>query len=123
MRHDIYSVGVCLLEIGLWQSFLQGGSPCDSNALGEALGYGDTTGAELFKNSSQVKERLLRVARGRLRRQMGTKYGKVVETCLTCLDEDNADFGDEKEFQDEDGLAVGVRYIEKVVAKLGEIVL
>lgn len=36
---------------------------------------------------------------------MGTKYSKVVETFLTCLDRDNADFGDEKEFQDEDGVA------------------
>jgi len=52
---------------------------------------------------------------------MGTKYGRVVETCLTCLDQDNADFGDEKEFQDVDGIAVGARYIEKVVQKLGEI--
>jgi hypothetical protein len=44
---------------------------------------------------------------------MGTSYGRVVETCLTCLDKDNVDFGDEKEFQDDDGVAVGVRYIEK----------
>ena len=52
---------------------------------------------------------------------MGTKYGKVVETCFTCLDEGNEDFGNEEEFQDGDGVAVGVSYIEKVVAKLGEI--
>jgi hypothetical protein len=23
MQHDIYSLGVCLLEIALWQSFIQ----------------------------------------------------------------------------------------------------
>ena len=45
---------------------------------------------------------------------MGTKYARIVETCLTCLDEENADFGDEREFQDADGVLVGVRYIEKV---------
>jgi hypothetical protein len=45
---------------------------------------------------------------------MGTKYTQVVETCLTCLDPENTDFGDEEEFQDADGILVGVRYIEKV---------
>ena len=45
---------------------------------------------------------------------MGTRYAEVVETCLTCLDEGNADFGDEAEFQDRDGILVAVRYIEKV---------
>jgi hypothetical protein len=45
---------------------------------------------------------------------MGTKYADIVETCLTCLDPDNTDFGDEREFQDADGILVGVRYIEKL---------
>lgn len=45
---------------------------------------------------------------------MGTIYSEVVVTCLTCLDPENADFGNEDEFQDEDGILVGVRYIEKV---------
>jgi len=45
---------------------------------------------------------------------MGTKYAGIVETCLTCLDPDNADFGDEREFEDADGIRVGARYIEKV---------
>jgi len=52
---------------------------------------------------------------------MGTKYSKVVETCLTCLDEDNVRFGDEREFQDEDGVAVGVRYIEKILALINAV--
>ena len=29
MQHDIYSLGVCMLEIGLWGSFVQYGSPTD----------------------------------------------------------------------------------------------
>lgn len=45
---------------------------------------------------------------------MGTIYSKVVVTCLTCLHPGNAGFGNEDEFQDEDGILVGVRYIEKV---------
>lgn len=46
---------------------------------------------------------------------MGNKYSKVVETCLTCLDENNLDFGDPREFQDEDGVEVGTMYIKKVI--------
>jgi len=38
----------------------------------------------------------------------------VINRQLTCLDQDNEDFGDDSEFQDEDGVLVGVRYIEKV---------
>lgn len=123
MRHDIYSLGVCLLEIGLWESFVDCGAGSGAPLLGPGLGVSDggMSGPELLKGPERVKGRLLRLARGLLRRKMGTVYGKVVETCLTCLDKDNVDFGDEKEFYDEDGVVVGVRYIEKVVARLCEI--
>jgi hypothetical protein len=118
MRHDIYSLGVCLLEIGLWESFVEyaAGPEASSAPLpGPGLGgpAGGMSGTELLKAPERVRDRLLWLARGPLRRKMGTSYGRVVETCLTCLDKDNVDFGDEKEFQDDDGVAVGVRYIEK----------
>ncbi len=125
MRHDIYSLGVCLLEIGLWASFV--GYHRDSAGV-SGLGPGlsvlgeDMSGPKLMKNPEQVREGLLQLARSPpLRRQMGTLCARVVETCLTCLDTDNVDFGDDKEFQDEDGVAVGVWYIDKVVVRLGEI--
>ena len=46
---------------------------------------------------------------------MGIKYARVVESCLTCLDLGNEDFGEESELQG-DGVNVAVRYIEKVYA-------
>lgn len=45
---------------------------------------------------------------------MGSKYANIVQTCLTCLDMGNEDFGDESEFQDRDVVLIAVRYIEKV---------
>jgi hypothetical protein len=54
------------------------------------------------------------LARTKLPRRTGTNYAEIVETCLTCLDDDNIDFGDESEFVDEDGILVGVRYFGKV---------
>ncbi|KAF5004411.1 hypothetical protein FDECE_9087 [Fusarium decemcellulare] len=112
MRHDIYSLGVCLLEIGLWESFVayetvQKSEGAQTRMLGPGLETGDLSGPQLLENPQLFKEQLLSLARGRLRRQMGTKYSRVVETCLTCLDEGNVDFGDEKEFQDKDGVIVG----------------
>lgn len=133
IRHDIYSLGVCLLEIGLWESFVVYEKPNAGQQTTEDKGpwlgselstdVGSLSGSKLLKDPREVKKVLLSLARGRLRRKVGTKYSKVVETCLTCLDSGNEDFGDEKEFRDELGIAVGVRYIEKVVAKLAEITI
>jgi hypothetical protein len=110
MQHDIYSLGVCLLELGLWQSFVDYDKrvPRPSSTLGLSLESPE------FHNPYLIKDRLLSIARSALPRRMGTKFAHVVETCLTCLDPDNTDFGDERDFQDADGILVGVRYIEKV---------
>ncbi|KAL5363913.1 hypothetical protein BJX96DRAFT_156426 [Aspergillus floccosus] len=111
MQHDIYSLGVCLLEIGLWTSFVEydeQGSPRPASILGDDF-------------SMDMKELLVSLAQGELRSIMGTMYSEVVVTCLTSLDPDNVDFGDESEFQDEDGIQVGVRYIEKVASRLQSI--
>lgn len=62
----------------------------------------------------QIKRELVALAESRLPQTMGTVYTNVVLSCLKCLDPDNEVFGDENEFTDEDGILVGVRYIEKV---------
>ncbi|SMR55718.1 unnamed protein product [Zymoseptoria tritici ST99CH_3D1] len=121
MQHDMYSLGVCLLEIGLWQSSVvydgDSGIPMPNLSLGVSSNNPD-------KDSPlAVKARLVQLAEDRLPGLMGEVYSDIVLNCLTCLDEDNADFGDESEFVDEDGVLVGVRYIEKVLMKLDEIVV
>jgi hypothetical protein len=128
MQHDIYSLGVCLLEIGLWKSFViyhdddkgDGGSPMPStlllpimgNNIGEN-GDGDDNEDEI-KKASIIKEYLVQLAKQHLPSHMGDRYTEIVITCLTCLDETNPDFGDATEFEDVDGVLIGVRYIEKV---------
>lgn len=138
MQHDIYSIGVCLLEIGMWQSLVtpeQGSLPSPASILDiydkkkyavqgpngnrievpEVVSYypTDSGGAQLVQNT------LIRLAKTHLPSRMGDKYTGVVVNCLTCLDADNTDFGDPIEFEDEDGIAVGVRYIEKVRYQTG----
>ena len=61
-RYDYYSLGLLLLEIGLWESFV--GSRLDGRS---AMGW---------------TERILGVLVPRLRVTMGTRFQAVVETCL-----------------------------------------
>lgn len=118
MQHDIYSLGVCLLEVGLWRSFIshEGAAPLDAELFGLEA-YASWERIRAFVALS-AKEHLLPLARTRLPGCMGSRYAEIVETCLTCLEPDNADFGDAREFEDEDGIRVGVRYIEKVSSVL-----
>ena len=112
MQHDMYSLGVCLLEIGLRESFLsyQDGatSPQPTAVLGSTLDSPE------FKQPPLMKEYLVTIARRELPKGMGERYTMVVVNCLTCLDQENIDFGDQSEFEDADGVLVGVKYIEKV---------
>ena len=114
MQHDIYSLGVCLLEIGLWESFTiynnEGGLPSPSTLL-TIIKDMDEYGS---KRAFLIKDILVDLAQQCLPSRMGEKFTKIVITCLTCLDENNPDFGDSNEFEDADGVLIGVRYIEKV---------
>ena len=123
MEHDIYSIGVCLLEIGLWSSFVDYSStyqignesiwtPGRDLPITEHILSSDRRGA-----SEKIKNHLLGLARQRLPASMGAIYTNIVISCLTCLDQGNEGFGDIKEFEDEDGIVVGVRYIEKVILR------
>jgi len=114
MQHDIYSLGVCLLEIGLWESLViyhdEGSDPSPSSVL-TAL---DDPEEDKIKKAFIVKDALVGLAKQRLPSRIGEKYTEIVVTCLTCLDESNTDFGDSSEFEDADGVLIGVRFIEKV---------
>lgn len=114
MQHDIYSLGVCLLEIGLWTSFMKYAGNANSAQPSSVLCNVDFTGKDRVKKAFDIKNTLVDLAREDLPSRMGHLYTDIVANCLTCLDKGNEDFGDENEFQDADGVLVGVRYIEKV---------
>ena len=114
MQHDIYSLGVCLLEIGLWSPLVEYPDPQTRNPSAHL-------DQESFTSGVTMKNRLLLLAEKHLPHKMGTLYTEVVKTCLTCLSVDNDDFGDDSEFYDEDGIFVGIRYIEKVLLQLKDI--
>jgi hypothetical protein len=112
MQHDIYSLGVCLLEIGIWGSFLS--YDVDEVVPNSEGVLGFTLGDIHNESPSVVKDHLLSLADTHIPSRMGKIYREVVVNCLTCLDEDNHDFGNKAEFEDEDGIVVGVKFIEKV---------
>ncbi|KAH0551480.1 hypothetical protein GP486_007306, partial [Trichoglossum hirsutum] len=131
MQHDVYGLGVCLLEIGLWESFViyhgdnesGGGSPTPSTLLPPSMekyaggrGGGDDNEDEV-KKAFITKEHLVQLAKQHLPSHMGDKYTQIVVTCLTYPGETSADFGNATEFEDADGVLIGVRYIEKVLLK------
>ena len=117
MQHDIYSLGVCLLEVGLWESFVSYADGVTAPLPAAALGI--TLNSPELKQPALIKERLIAVAKRDLSKRMGERYEEVVINCLTCLDQDNADFGDQSEFEDQDGVLVGVKYIDKVYQLYG----
>jgi serine/threonine protein kinase len=137
MQHDLYSLGVCLLEIGLWESFVSYSSdpkpvPRHGDAYQQFTKWLETTEAIPLPQRSSIaayqstitlklKDYFVHLAKTRLPIAMGDKYSAVVVTCLTCLDKDNEDFGDENEMSDEEGILVAVRFIEKILLKLNEI--
>ena len=126
MQHDIYSLGVCMLEIGLWKPFVwypkdgDGGAPVPGLALG--LSLSDTQFQSIKSTMSlRIKEHLVELAERELPPRLGDKYTAIVLACLNCLDPGNEAFGPEQELADEDGILVGVRYIENVLIKMNEI--
>ncbi|KAJ5984982.1 hypothetical protein N7522_012178 [Penicillium canescens] len=104
MQHDIYSLGVCLLEIGLWESFVS-----------------SENHTHLSMEDGLLKDQYTALAKEKLPIKMGEKYTQVVVNCLSCIDTTNEDFGDESEFEDNDGILIGVKYIEKILLQLSEI--
>jgi hypothetical protein len=135
MRHDIYSLGVVLLEIGLWESFVEYTDPdevpgppvtqfgksywhfqawlkrkhgSDAAVVGRKLTFLDAL-------AFRLKDYLVEQAQTRLPARMGDKYTSVVAACLTCLDEDSHEFGGEGA---EDDMAVAVQFVERIVVFL-----
>lgn len=150
MQHDIYSLGVLLLELGLWQSFIAYSNPQSSSTPSSENTKDYQAASEpitpiqpsfmtehaseknILKRATAIKDHLISLASQELPAKMGQKYADIVLLCLQCLDspppssrndEDEVDdnegeFGD---VYDEDGIMLGVKYIEKILLKMQEI--
>ncbi|KAJ5155800.1 hypothetical protein N7492_008603 [Penicillium capsulatum] len=114
MRHDMYSVGVCLLEIGLRRSFVRYADDEQVTGPDPELDFAAMLSVKNKRAAAKnIQTEFVRLAEERLPQLMGQMYTDIVVSCLTCLDPGNLLFQDASEFEDEDGILVGVRYIEK----------
>ena len=114
MQHDIYSLGVCLLEIGMWRTLVTYNSVKGQPTPSQLLPPPDYSEKDEVGKARSLKDTLIGLAQRELPSCMGDKYTGIVTSCLTCLDKTNPDFSDENDFKDEDDVIVGVRYIQKV---------
>lgn len=130
MQHDIYSLGVCLLEIGLWESFVEYTNEAEFHGLPQTK-FGQSY--YNFRNWSsrkgekvsfptlafQLKDYLVEQAHTRLSPRMGDIYAQIVVSCLTCLDDDNEDFGSGVESDD----FIAAQFLERILKTLHNISL
>ncbi|KAI3342471.1 serine/threonine protein kinase [Ustulina deusta] len=111
MRHDIFSLGVVLLEVAFWASFQDRASP----QLGKRV-WKD--GGATLRSPGELKSVYLALAAGAVPRLMGQKYADAVIACLTGLESEGRGA---KDLEDDDGIAVGTKYVTAIIRKLEEI--
>lgn len=112
MQHDIYSLGVCLLELGLNKSFV-----LDPGSAGRAhsdVSLSQFQNKEDERKTWMLKERLQSIAMSELASTIGERYSNVVMSCLSCLDNGDVRFGDKDDFDDAHDILVSIRFMETV---------
>jgi hypothetical protein len=115
MQHDIYALGVCLLEIGLASSFVLYDVEMSTPQQGLLLdGVLDHSIKDARRRAFETKRGLVRLAELTLPLTMGRRYAEATLICLRCLDKDSNALATEAELLDENGVLIGVRFIEKV---------
>jgi len=125
MLHDVYSLGVCLLEVGLWSSFVQhvigpNGEPLILPGLLEIAAVPKMRDER--KRAFGLKRVLTELATSKLPSCMGDKYTSLVISCLSCLDKTSKFVnGDATTEIVDDGIDLGARYIQGVLSEIEDI--
>lgn len=140
--HDIYSLGVCLLEIGLWEPLIAAKRNTDA-LLGnadDAYDASEKSMSDIYREmavrlelvTSQdsesrsalirpitVEKVLIEMAKKLLPERIGTGYAEIVVACLTCL---KGGFGDDVKYDDfeQHGTNIALRFKHLVVEPLAQ---
>ena len=87
MQHDIYSLGVCLLEMCLWISFIKENVPAGECILHDELNVdGLLAITDQRQRAFGIKKKLVAIVEEKLPLHVGKKLTDTVVSCLTCLD-------------------------------------
>ena len=117
MLHDIYSLGVVLLEIGLWRPFVcwSGTSLCRVVVSTELQDLFEGTKLKEGLSPKVVKDRFIKIAEDYLPAKMGQKYTDIVLTCI------NGNVIDSFIPEDDLERRFGLGYIVNVISKLEQL--
>ena len=129
MGHDIYSLGVCLLEIGFWKPLVvrhgnEGEASTNdlSPTFREAVHsldssmINDESSLQNLAKPVFVRQAILQLTRQNLPLSTRNGYAKVVMNCLTCLD--NAE---QKEILTGDRVRAEIEFNKMVLQPLSDI--
>ncbi|KAK0816764.1 hypothetical protein LTR75_003447 [Friedmanniomyces endolithicus] len=111
MVHDVYSLGVVLLEIALWASMTE------VSSFGKALWASLEKGKERILEPEKMREKYIELAKYYVPRCIGDKYRDVVVSCLEGLKDEE----ESRLLDDRDGIVVGSAYISQIMSKLEDI--
>ncbi|KAJ4186864.1 hypothetical protein NW767_001491 [Fusarium falciforme] len=131
MAHDVYSLGVCMLEILLWESVLRPTPPFVCPAFIETftrLGFRTNEadpGDYYTKFPNKNKAILLSMSESLIPAEAGTKMTRVVCEFLTCLDRKGEDLDEEPNdyvINDEaDRIKVAMNFVDTALKDLRNI--
>ncbi|TGJ88563.1 hypothetical protein E0Z10_g243 [Xylaria hypoxylon] len=129
MEHDIYSLGVCLLEIGLWKSFVAYNASEEPQPGPSRDQYSDWLKKQkletAYNPSFYLKDWFEEQAKTDLPERAGDMYANIVIKCLRCLDSKDRDgTADIDETDSKDPMiAAGVKFIRDILLRVDELVI
>jgi hypothetical protein len=123
MAHDIFSVGVILLEIGLWESLITFDHSKKDDRINERV---IPNGNEMYENLKHMRPdsadgmlaTFKQVAESELPSEMGCRFSQIVGRCLRCVDDG---FDQPTSVLGQDKERMGLGYIELVLEELENI--
>lgn len=106
-RHDIYSLGVTLQEIALWENFAS-----DDGRIRKLFSQA--------ANPAKGLEEVLQLRKKQVPSVLGDRYNTAVTACLLMLrtEGETATIEERETARDEDGIALGTTYVSKVLDNL-----
>lgn len=117
MLHDIYSLGVVMLEIGTWISLCSG----DEDQLS---GFHRKIRKQMLQGGpEEVHNRLIELADNDLRVHMGSAYAEVAVACLRCVEDRLLEGGEKDEASEVESEPMEAAFLDRVLQRLQNIQL